>query len=103
MSVGPDVSAAVVELRALASELSALQARLNAEASRIGGLAHDLHARVERMEFLGPAASRFRAVVRRQHRAAQGYATELRELAADLRRAEHELDNRIDALRKMGP
>ena len=75
-------------------------ASLLAQADGLAELSLQLQARVEGMEFEGPAATRFREVVADQSRQATQASAELRDLAAYVFRAADRVEAQIAELRR---
>ena len=73
---------------------------LRTQAEGLATLAYQLQARVESMEFEGPAASRLRAAIADQSRTATQLAGELQDLANYVLRAASRVDAQIAELRR---
>jgi hypothetical protein len=73
---------------------------LSAQAESIAALAQQLQARVEGMEFEGPAATRFRGAMADQSRRASQLAGELQDLSNYVLRAAARVEAQLAELRQ---
>jgi uncharacterized protein YukE len=76
-------------------------AMLRSQAEALASLAQQVQARVETIEFEGPAATRFRGAMANQSRRAAQLAGELQDLANYVLRAAARVEAQIAELRRM--